>query len=158
MNQTHILTSLVIEYKETKNQAVLDKICKMKLIRQLIFNVMKYYGLLQMPEEVQVDIYEDCRSIVLHRSIEKFDITKKTQFSTLYVWWLMSHIRARKNYYMNEMRFHTLVTPSYFNEKIQETIYNKDGEEIEDKQGIYSTFKNLNNLQVFKKNLQEIFK
>ena len=92
------VTQLVLDYKAHPNSDLLKEIYDST--KRLVWAVMEYYNLIRtFPLTVQEDIVEDCRSFVLFKSIEKFDISKGANFGTHYTWWCKSHVRARRNYY-----------------------------------------------------------
>lgn len=92
------LTNLVIQYKTTKDQKLLNQI-KEKSVG-LVYNAFMYYKISSFPENILSEIRDDCQSFVLLKAIEAFDIEKKTEFSTFYTWRLRSHVRSKRGYYM----------------------------------------------------------
>jgi hypothetical protein len=146
-----ILTPLVLEYQKSHDQKIFKKIHKPT--KKLVYGVIAYYGLLKWPSVVLEDLEEDCRSFVLVKCINTYDNTRGATFVTHYTWWCMSHIQAKRNYYMH--RLHTLVTPSYFNETLHRINSMEDNEGNCEDSMVFSTFRSINNLHHFKKVLNE---
>jgi len=92
------LTKQVIYYKKIGDGKVITEI--IKLSERLIYSICKYYRIEKFPKDIQEDIIEDCKSLVLSKTIKAFDETKKAKFSTFYRWRLMSFIRNRKEFYL----------------------------------------------------------
>lgn len=108
------LTELVIVFKETRNEVVVADI--LRLSEGLIWGVFKYYKIENLPAPVQEEIASDCRSLVLTKTIEAFDLSRKAKFSTFYTWRLKSHIRAKKESYLrrrNIVQAVSLDAPSF---------------------------------------------
>lgn len=147
------MTSLVMEYRETQNPTTLMAVYNST--KPLVYAAIKYYGLLSWPLEILEDIEADCRTFVLVKSIDRFDITRGAKFTTYYFWWLRSHVRARKNFY--SLRANILLTPSFYDvfkhmhlELAESEMLGGDALEL-------ATLNNLRLLGQIKRELQDCF-
>jgi hypothetical protein len=98
MQQQDTLTQLVIEYKLTNRESLLLDI--QRLTKKLIWKACYYYGVQNFKAIDIDDIEADCRTWVLLNTIAKFDPDRGVRFSTLYVWWLKSHVRNKAQQYL----------------------------------------------------------
>lgn len=94
------LTPLVIEYQENPNPELFKKLYQSKQLKRLLWQVIKNYGVMGFPIIIQEDIAEDCQSIVLLRTLGKYDRTRGAAFGTLFTWWCMSHVRNKRNQWL----------------------------------------------------------
>jgi len=146
------MTALVMEYRETQNQTTLLKIYN--LTKPIVYGAMKYYKILVWPTEILEDIEADCRTFVLVKCIDRFDITRGAKFTTFYFWWLRSHVRMRRNFY--DTRRNLLITPSFYDVfkhmdlEIRDSLPEGDALEL-------ATCNNLRLLGQFKRELRECF-
>lgn len=98
MQQQDRLTQLVIQYKQTNQEKLLPEI--QQLTKKLIWKACYYYGVQNFKAIDIDDIEADCRTWVLLNTIGKFDPERGVRFSTLYVWWLKSHVRNKAQQYL----------------------------------------------------------
>ena len=89
---------LVIEYKDTNKEELLKDISIMS--EGLIWKIMNFYGANNFAPIQQETIVDDCKSLILLRTIDAFDESRKAKFSTFYTWRLKSHIRSKKEFFM----------------------------------------------------------
>lgn len=94
------LTRMVVEYKITQDPDLFEKIYWSKSLKRLFWQVIKNYGVMNFPIIIQEDIAEDCQSVVLLRTIDKYDQNKGASFGTLFTWWCMSHVRNKRNQWL----------------------------------------------------------
>ena len=100
--KTDKLTDLVKEYKLNNTEELLPLIDK--LSRRLIYQQFKFYCVNYFPPVIREDIEDDCRTLILLRTISQFDPSRKVKFSTFYTWKLKSHIRSRKEFYLRRKK------------------------------------------------------
>ena len=94
------LTLMVIEYKQNPSKNLFKEIYESKTIKKLLWQVIRNYGVMRFPIIIQEDIAEDCHTVVLLRSMEKYDKTRGANFGTLFTWWCMSHVRNKRNQWL----------------------------------------------------------
>jgi hypothetical protein len=94
---TDKLTNKVLEYQSTRSNEAFDTLAN--LSEGLIYGVAKFYHLEILPRAIQEEIINDCKSIILLKAVNSFDVIRGAKFSTHYVWRLKSHIRSKKEFY-----------------------------------------------------------
>ena len=140
------LTQLVLEYKQTRREAILTEI--LTLTEGLIYTIFSFYGVNNADPSIQEDIKADCVSTVLLRTIEAFDSEKGAKFSTFYVWRLKSHIRSRKEFYLRRK-------PVLQTQPLDTLLGYDDGQSINLSDVLHNF--NLNTLHRTKKAIRESF-
>jgi len=146
-----VLTETVMEYKNTTEDDffkgnLLKNILKMS--EGLIYKVFNYYGVNHFAPLQQDEISADCRSLVLLKTIDAFDVSRKAKFSTFYTWRLKSHVRSKKEFFMR--RKHLLQAQS-----LDKVVYENDGEEV--CLGDILTDFNVNTLHSIQREMKSIF-
>lgn len=91
------LTNLVIKYKTTGEDKLLEEIIKHS--EGLIYHNLKFFGMLNYDRTVLDDIIGECSSVVLLKAIKAFKPIYKTAFSTFYTWKLKGYLDYRNKYY-----------------------------------------------------------
>jgi hypothetical protein len=94
---TDKLTNKVLEYQSTRSNEAFDTLAN--LSEGLIYGVAKFYHLEILPRAIQEEIINDCKSIILLKAVNSFDVIRGAKFSTHYVWKLKSYIRSKKEFY-----------------------------------------------------------
>ena len=118
------VTSLVVSYKRTKDQKTLKTILTKtdKLIKHILYiNWIKS----TCGEEYMNEIYDDCRTLIILKSIDRYQVSKRMQFSSYFCMWLHSYIRNKKEVYENrKMLYNTLSLDKRFSSEIDSNFHN----------------------------------
>jgi DNA-directed RNA polymerase specialized sigma subunit len=121
------LSILVMNYRESGEEAILGEVYKRT--KKLVWGVVNSYKMARYPLVVLEDIVEDCRSLVLLKSIERYDPTRGAKFETFYTWWLRSHVQAKKGWYIR--RNNVMLVPNM--QGALQFVDEKGGELVTDK-------------------------
>jgi len=145
------LTETVMEYKNTtEDDFFKGKLLKniLKMSEGLIYKVFNFYGVNYFAQLQQDEISADCQSLVLLKTIDAFDVSRKAKFSTFYTWRLKSHVRSKKEFFMR--RKHLLQAQS-----LDKVVYESGGEEVH--LGDILTDFNVNTLHSIQREMKSIF-
>ena len=84
------LTNLVKVYKQNPNNVLLKEI--IKHADKLCYSFIQK----RVPERLVNDCFDDIKSIALVESLNKFNINRKCQFSTYFIWNVRKHMWIKK--------------------------------------------------------------
>jgi len=119
-NTQEDITSLVCNYQDNHDEYSIKKLVKLfkTSLGDLVWSIIKYYGMLDFPTLTLEEIVEECENEVFLKCLSRFDRNKNAKFTTYYTWELKSSIRARKCQFLRKK--HILLTSSIYDIKEKE--------------------------------------